>query len=171
MARINVSTTQLGALGAMLRRVVRALRRLALVGAGGAVAIGLLLARGGVSTADVAVTLLLLVPPAVLLFFAQGLRELAALPERLRKVPGEGQERLAELTRIAGDARTARARGLPLLAWRLRGTLGSFRDVAGVALPLRVLTPGFLGLTALSALLCVVLAGAGLIALLLLASG
>ncbi|HUH14689.1 MAG TPA: hypothetical protein VML35_02270 [Gaiellaceae bacterium] len=171
MARITVSTTQLGALGGMLRRVVRAVRRLALLGAGGAVAIGLLLARGGVSTADVAVTLLLLVPPAILLFFAQGVRELAALPERLRKVPGEGQERLAELTRIAGDARTARARGLPLLAWRLRGTLGSFRDVAGVALPLRVLTPGFLGVTALSALLCVVLAGAGLIALLLLASG
>jgi len=171
MARITVSTTQLGALGEVLRRVVHAVRRLALIGTAGAVAIALLLARGGVSTGDVVVTVLLLVPPAVLLLFAQGVRELAALPERLRRVPGEGQERLAELTRIAGDARTTRMRGLPLLAWRLRGTLGSLRDVAGLALPLRVLTPAFLGVTALAALLCVVLAGAGLIALLLLASG
>jgi hypothetical protein len=43
--------------------------------------------------------------------------------------------------------------------------------VAGIALPLRVLTPGFLGLTALAALVCVVVAGAGLVALLVFAAG
>lgn len=171
MARITVSTTQLGALSGVLRGIVRLVRRVALLGLAGAAAIAVLLARGGVSAGDVVVALLLLAPAAVLLFFAQGVRELIALPERLRKIPGEGQERLAELTRIAGEARAARARRLPLLLWRLRGTLGSVRDVAGVALPLRVFTPAFLGLTAVAALLCVVLAGAGLIALVVLAAG
>ena len=131
-------------------------------------AVAALLARGKFSAGDVVITVLLLAPPAILLFFAQGLREVLALPERLRKLPGEGQERLAELTRIAGDARTTRARGIPLLLWRLRGSVGSLRDVAGLALPLRVFTPGFLGLTALAALFCVVLAGAGVVALVVL---
>ncbi|MHB1243911.1 MAG: hypothetical protein ACYC1P_11030 [Gaiellaceae bacterium] len=171
MARITVSTTQLGALSGVLRGVVRLVRRLALLGLAGAAAIAVLLARGGLSASDVVLVLLLLAPAAVLLFFAHGVRQLIALPERLRKIPGEGQERLAELTRIAGEARTARARRVPLLLWRLRGSLGSVRGVAGVALPLRVFTPVFLGLTAVAALLCVVLAGAGVIALVVLAAG
>jgi len=171
MARITVSTTQLGALSGVLRGVVRLVRRVAFLGLAGAAAIAVLLARGGISASDVVLALLLLAPAVVLLFFAQGVRELIALPERLRKIPGEGQEQLAELTRIAGEARTVRARRVPLLLWRLRGTLGSVRDVAGVALPLRVFTPAFLGLTAVAALLCVALAGAGLIALVVLAAG
>lgn len=171
MARITVSTAQLSALAGAVRRIVRYIRRLAFVAIAGVAAIAAALARGGLSGGDAVVILLLLAPPATLLFFAQGLREVLALPERLRKVPGEGQERLAELTRIAGDARTTRTRGMPMLLWRLRGSVGSLRDVAGLALPLRVFTPGFLGLTALAALFCVVLAGAGLVALLVLVAG
>lgn len=169
MARITVSTTQLGGLGAVLRRIVRFVRRVAVVGLAGAAAIAAVLARGGFSVGDVVLTLLLLAPPAILLFFAQGVRELIGLPDRFRRMPGEGQERLAELTRIAGEARTTRARGVPLLLWRLRGSVGSLRDVAGFALPLRVFTPGFLGLAALSIFLCVFIAAAGVIALLVLA--
>lgn len=168
MAQISVSTSQLSALAGIVRRIARFLRRLAFVAVAGVAVIAALLARGEFSTGDAVVTLLLLAPPAILLFFAQGLRELLALPERLRKVPGEGQERLAELTRIAGEARTTRARGVPLLLWRLRGSLGSLRDIAGLALPLRVFTPGFLGLTAIAMLLCFVLAGAGVVALIVL---
>jgi hypothetical protein len=168
MARITVSSTQLGALGGIVRRIVRFLRRLAFVAVAGVAAIAAVLARGDFSTGDAVITLLLLAPPAILLFFAQGLRELLALPERLRKVPGEGQERLAELSRFAGEARTTRARGVPLLLWRLRGSLGSLRDVAGLALPLRVFTPGFLGLTAIAMLFCFMLAGAGVVALIVL---
>lgn len=168
MAQISVSTSQLSALAGIVRRIARFLRRLAFVAVAGVAVIAALLARGEFSTGDAVVTLLLLTPPAILLFFAQGLRELLALPERLRKVPGEGQERLAELTRIAGEARTTRARGVPLLLWRLRGSLGSLRDIAGLALPLRVFTPGFLGLTAIAMLLCFVLAGAGVVALIVL---
>lgn len=171
MAQITVSTTQLSALAGAVRRIIRFIRRLALVAIAGVAAIAALLARGELSAGDVVIAILLLAPAAVLLFFAQGLREVLALPERLRRMPGEGQERLAELTRIAGDARTTRARGVPQLLWRLRGSVGSVRDVAGLALPLRVFTPGFLGLTALAALFCVVLAGAGLVALLVLVAG
>ena len=168
MAQITISTTQLSALGGLVRGIVRFIRRLAFVAATGAAVVAALLARGEFSIGDTVITVLLLAPPAILLFFAQGLREVLALPERLRKIPGEGHEQLAELGRIAGDARATRARGFPLLLWRLRGSLGSFRDVAGVALPLRVFTPGFLGLTAVAALFCVVLAGAGVVALLVL---
>ena len=152
--------------------IVRGIRRLALAAAVGVVPIALLLRReDGFNGFDALVTILLLVPAAIVLVFAQGVLELVALPERLRKIPGEGQERLSELARIAGEARTAKLRNAPFLLWRLRGSIGSLRDVAGIALPLRVLTPAFLGLTALAALGCVVLVGVGLIALLVLAVG
>jgi len=160
VAQITVSATQLGALGGVVRRIVGFIRRLALVAIGAVVLIAALLARGELSAGDTVITVLLLVPPAILLLFAQGLREVLELPERLRKLPGEGQEQIAQLTRIAGQARTARS---PLLLWRLRGSL---RDVAGLALPLRVFTPGFLGVTAVAALFCVLIPGIAVIVLL-----
>ena len=164
--------TQLSTLERLVRRIVRAVRRLAVAALLGVVPIALLLRRDdGFDGLDALVTILLLIPSAIVLFFAQGVLELVSLPERLRRIPGEGQERLAEVARLAGEARTARARNAPFLLWRLRGTIGSLRDVAGIALPLRVLTPGFLGLTALAALVCVVVAGAGLVALLVFAAG
>ena len=171
MARITVSTDQLAALGGLIRGVVRFLRRLSLVAVGAVVVLAVLLQRDGFTTGEAVVTIVLLAPPAVLLLFAQGVQELLALPDRLRRMPGEGEERLAELTRLAGQARATRARGLPLLLWRLRGAFGSVRDVAGVAVPLRVLTPGFLGLAAISALLCVLLPAVVLIVLLVVAAG
>lgn len=168
----RIAATQLSTLERVVRRIVRAVRRLAVVAALGVVPIALLLRRDdGFNGLDALVTILLLLPPAIVLFFAQGVLEIVSLPERVRRIPGEGQERLAELARLAGDARTVRMRNAPLLLWRLRGAIGSLRDVAGIALPLRVLTPGFLGLSALASLLCVALAGAGLIALLVLAAG
>lgn len=163
-----MSVDGLAALSGFLRRVVRFLRRTALVGAAGAAAVLVHFFDDAVTAGDVLLALVLLAPALAVLLFAQGVRELAGLPERLRRMPGEGQERLAELTRIAGQARSTRARGLPLLLWRLRGSVGSLRDLAGIAFPLRVFTPWFLGVTALSLLLCAVLAVAGLIALVLL---
>lgn len=161
--------TQLSGLATLVRGVVWFVRRLALVGLLGVAAIAALLARGGFSAIDAVLTILLLAPPAILLLLAQGVRELLSLPERLRRMPSEGQERIAELTRLAGQARTTGVRGMPLLLWRLRGSAGSLRDVAGLAVPLRVLTPGFLGLALVAALACVLLAGVGLIALIVLA--
>ena len=57
---------------------------------------------------------------------------------------------------------------MPLLLWRLRGSVGSLRGLVGFAPPLRTFTPGFLGLTAIAALCCILLAAAGLVALLVL---
>jgi hypothetical protein len=170
MARITVDVTQLDNLATFVRAIVRFVRRVAFAGLLGAAAITALLARGGFSTFDGIVTILLFAPPAILLLFAQGIRELLGLPERLKRIPHEGQERVSELTRLAGQARTTSVRGMPLLLWRLRGSVGSLRDVAAVAVPLRVLTPGFFGLTLLAALVCVALAGVGLIALAVLAA-
>ena len=170
MARITVDVTRLNSLATLVRALVRFVRRIAFVGLLGVAAIAALLARGGFSVFEAVVTILLLAPSAILLLVAQGILELLALPERLSRIPREGQERVAELSRLAGEARTTSVRRLPLLLWRLRGTVGSLRDVAGVAVPLRVLTPGLLGLALLAALACVVLAGVGLIALLVLAA-
>jgi len=171
MAQITVSTTQLSALAGFLRGFVRVIRRLAFAALIGVALLAAALARGGFSTGDAILTLLLLAPPAIVLFFAQGVAELIALPERLRRMPGEGGQRLQELTRLAGEARSARITGMPSLLWRLRGTVGSFRDLAGMALPLRVLTPPFLGLTAIAMLLCLLLTGVGVIAVIVLAVG
>jgi hypothetical protein len=169
MPQITVSTTQLSSLAGFVRGFVRLVRRLAFAAVIGVALLAAVFARGGFSTGDAVLTVILLTPPAILLFFAQGVAELIALPERLRRMPGEGGQRLQELTKLAGEARRTRLTGLPPMLWRLRGTLGSLRDVAGMALPLRVLTPPFLGLTAIATLLCVVLTGVGVIALVLLA--
>ena len=171
MARITVSTDQLAGLGGLIRGFVRFVRRLALVAFGAAVVLVVLLQRDGYTADEAVLTILFLAPPAILLFFAQGVQQLLAFPDRLRRMPGDGQERLVELTRVAGQTRTTRARGLPLLLWRLRGAFGSVRDVAGVALPLRVFTPGFLALAALSAILCIALPAVVLVALLVIAFG
>ena len=169
MAQITISTTQLSALAGFVRGFVRLVRRLAFAAVIGVALLAAVLARGGFSAGEAILTALLLAPPAILLFFAQGVAELIALPERLRRMPGEGGQRLQELTRLAGEARRTRLAGLPSLLWRLRSTLGSLRDVAGMALPLRALTPPFLGLTAIATLFCVVLTGVGVIALVFLA--
>ena len=157
---------------AFLRGVVRRRRRLALVAAAAVVPVALLLRRDdGFGVLDGVVTVLLLAPAAIVLFFAQGVLELSGLPERLRRLPGEGQERAADLARLGRELRGARLRRLPVLLWRLRGSVASARDLAGIALPLRVLTPGFLALVAFAAVACVVVAGVGLVALLVLAAG
>ena len=148
MARITVSTAQFAGVGGLIRGVVRFVRRLALVAIGAVVVLVVLLQRNGFTVVDGVLTILLLAPPAILFLFAQGVHALLSLPDRLRRMPGDGEERLAELARLAGETRTTRARGLPLLLWRLRGAFGSVRDVAGVAVPVRVFTPGFLGLAA-----------------------
>lgn len=172
MPPLTISTGQLAVLERTVRNIVRTVRRLAFGAVAALVPIALLLQRDdGFEEIDVVVLVLLLAPPAIVLFFARGVLELVSLPGRLQRIPGEGQERLSELARTAGEARSARPRNAPLLLWRLRRSVRSLRDVAGIALPFRVLTPGFLGLTALAALACVVLVGFGLVALVVLAAG
>ena len=172
MPPVTIPTAQLAVLERTVRNIVRAVRRLAFAAVAALLPIALLLQRDdGFEEIDVFVLALLLAPPAIVLFFARGVLELVSLPGRLQRIPGEGQERLTELARLGGEARTVRPRNAPFLLWRLRGTIGSLRDVAGIALPFRVLAPGSLGLTALAAFACVVLVGIGLIALIALAVG
>ena len=150
----------------VIRRFIRFVRRLSLLAFAAVVVLVVLLGRDGLTVGEGVLTVLCLAPPSVLLFFAQGIRELLTLPERLRRLPGDAEERLAALARLASQARTTRARGLPLLLWRLRSAFGGVRDVAGLAMPLRVFTPGFLALAAVSALLCIALPAVVLIAVL-----
>jgi hypothetical protein len=172
VARITVSTDQLAAVERTVRSFIRAVRRLALAAAAVALLIALLLRRDdGFDGADAVLTLLLLTPSAIVFFFTRGVLELVSLPRRLQRVPGESQEQIAELARIAGDARAAKARNAPFLLWRLRGATGSLRDVAGIAFSYRVFTPAFLTAAALSALACVAIVGAGLIALIVVVLG
>lgn len=172
MARITVSTAQLATIERTIRGFVRVLRRLALAAAAFALLIALLLLRdGGFDGADAVLTVLLLTPSAIVFYFTRGVLELVSLPGRLQRVPGESQQQIAELGRIAGDARAAKARNAPFLLWRLRGTTASLRDVAGIAFTYKVFTPAFLTATALSALACVAIVGAGLVALIVVVLG
>ena len=174
MQRASIRTSGLeglAGLAAFVRGLVRILQGFAFATILAVAAIASLLARGGFETVDAVVTAVLLVPPAILLLFAAGLREVLGLPERVRRMPGQGSEQLTELSRIAGEARRARLRRAPTLLWRLRGVVGSTRDLVGFALPLRIFTPGFLGLTALAGFFSLILIGAGLIALIVLAVG
>jgi hypothetical protein len=161
--------SQLGGLGRFVRAIVRALTLLAMAAAAGVGALALVLARGGYEAPEVILTLLLLAAPAIVLFFVAGVRGLLALPERLRRMPQRGGEHMSELSRIAGEARTASWRRAPILLWRLRGLVASTRDVVGFALPLRVFTPPFLALTLGALLVSTILVGVGVTALVVLA--
>jgi hypothetical protein len=166
------STAQFATLDRAVRGLVRKLRRLALASAVAVAPIALLLGReDGFSELEIVFSLVLFAPAVFLFFFTRGILEIVSLPDRLRRMPGEGQERVTELARIGDDARRARVRSTPFLLWRLRRSVGSVRDVAGIALPLRMLTPGYLGLAAGSALACLVIVVAGLICLVVLAAG
>ena len=153
----------------LVRGIARFVRGFAFLVVLAVAAIASALARGGLDAAELVVVVVLLAPPAILLLFAGGLGQLVALPERLRRMPNQGAEQLRELTQIAGEARRAGFRRAPSLLWRLRAVVGSSRDLVGFALPLRVLTPGFLGLTALAAFFGLILLGGGFIALIVLA--
>lgn len=155
----------------VLRAVVKQLRRVVLLTVAAVIAIGVWLGRDGVDGPDAVAVAILLAAPGLVFFFAQGLLELAALPQRVRRLPGEGQERASELARVGRELRGARMRRMPLVLWRLRDAVGSARDVAGMALPFRVLTPGFLALASGALLACGVIVLLGVIALVALASG
>lgn len=78
-------------------------------------------------------------PPLVLGAFWLLLRELVELPERIRRLPGEGREHVEELGRLTREARDARQRGfarLPGMIWRLTRLTGSSRELLTPYAPL-----------------------------------
>ncbi len=150
----------------------RAVRTLALAGLAAAVVIALVVvARWLPAEAGqrVAVALLLavaFVPPAVLLAFYLALRELAALPGRLRASPDVARQHAAELAALA---RGAQERGRPAWrrvpgsAWRLTALVRSSRDLlAPHASVLPFLSVPFLVATLAAAVATVVLVGTAL---------
>jgi hypothetical protein len=171
MPRLADAAVPVATLERILRGLVRQLRRLAAAALVGMVPLAVLLAREGFDAADAVLAAILLAAPAILLFFAHGLNEVAGFPERLRRTPAEGRQRALELAQAGSELRGARLRRLPLVLWRLRGAVGSVRDVAGIALPLKVLTPGFLGIAAVAGFACVGVVVAGVVALVVIAVG
>jgi hypothetical protein len=150
MEEVEPRTTTMSKSASMLRRaaeiarrVVRGLRRLAIVAAA-CVSLAWLVwlvdapAGGTEGWAERIVALaVLLSPPAVLLVFVSGLSELAKLPERARGLPGDVRAELAP--RPGSEARGAR--GLLASLFRLARLAWGSRDVlspyAAVTIALR----------------------------------
>jgi hypothetical protein len=169
MSSFDAAKVQLGAFRGIVRAVVRAFVLLALGAGAGVGLLGVLFAREGLDGAEIVFLVLLLGAPLVVLMFAAGLRSLVELPERVLRMPRRGVDQVDALTRIADDARTARWRHAPFLLWRVGSLVSSTRDLVRIALPLRIFVPGFLWLTLASVVVCAVLVGIGMIALVVLA--
>ena len=141
------------------------MRRLAFAGAVAAALLVLLLALDGLAAEDVVLAPLLFAPPAILFFFALAAGQVLALPERLR--PRAHPEPGA--ARRAGPSRSRRTHYERARASASSsGGCGAPSARCGL-MPLRVFTPWFLGLAAVSALLCVVLLGVAAVAVVVVA--
>ena len=169
MSGFETAKHQLGAFRRVVLLVVRGFVLLALAAGLGVGLLVLALARDGMDAADVVVAALLLAAPATVLVFAAGVRQLLGIPERVLRMPQRGAEHAEDLARLAAEARGAGLRRAPILAWRLRNVVSSARDLVGIALPLRIFAPPFLWLTFLAIVVCCLLVGVGLIALIVLA--
>lgn len=112
-------------------------------------------------------------PPLVLGAFWLLLREVVELPERIRRMPGEGRAHAEELGRLAREARHPRAGGLrrlPVLVWRSLRLSDSSRELLTPYAPLLpLLSVPFLAAVALAALGVVVECAVALLLVLLLA--
>ena len=94
------------------------------------------------------------VPPAVLGFLWFALKELAELPDRLRRLPATARERRVDFERLSGQLREPGRRlvRLPLMLWRLRVLAGAARDLVTPHAPLLpFLSLPFLTLSAFAA--------------------
>jgi hypothetical protein len=115
--------------------------RLALAGAAAGALIVYAVLRDGDRgiAAEIVVVALAAAPPVVLGAFWLLLRELVELPDRIRRLPGQGREHLEELGRLARDARATRQRGfarVPGTIWRLTRLTGSSRELLTPYAPL-----------------------------------
>lgn len=123
----------------------RATLRVVLVGAAAGAVIVYAALRDGAPEATqgwlagVVVIALAAAPPLVLGAFWLILREVVELPERIRRMPGEGRAHAEELGRLAREARDPRRRSsrrLPSLIWRMLRLTGSSRELLTPYAPL-----------------------------------
>ena len=112
-------------------------------------------------------------PPLVLGAFWLRLREVVELPERIRRMPGEGRAHAEELGRLAREARHPRQGGvrrLPILIWRTLRLSSSSRELLTPYAPLLpLLSIPFLGAVAFSAIGVLIECAVALIVVILLA--
>jgi hypothetical protein len=137
-------------MAALVLTLARAVRALALFATAAALVIAVLLYRDGASGDDVLAVLLAIAPPIMLWVLWTALRELAGLPERLRRLPETARGHGDDMRRLAEDLRTPGRRlvGVPLALWRLREVSELVRPHAAV---LPFLSTWFLTLAAIAA--------------------
>ena len=123
---------------AVVLTVARSVRLLALLAGLAALVLVVELYSDGVSGLDVVAGLVVIAPPIVLWLLWAALRELAELPERLRRLPETARERKVDLDRVAADLREPGRRliRLPGTLWRLRVLAGAAREFATPHAPL-----------------------------------
>jgi hypothetical protein len=134
--------------------VARAVQLLGLASALAAIVIGAWLSNAGFEDTDLITAVLAFAPPVVLWILWMALKELAELPERLRRLPQAARERRVDVEGLAAELREPGRRfvRLPLALWRMRGVAGAVRDLVTPHAPLLPFLSGtFLTLSALAA--------------------
>jgi hypothetical protein len=137
-------------MGSFVQAVAQAVRTLALFASAAALVIAVVVYNDGIAGDDVLLVLLAIAPPVMLWVLWTALRELAGLPERLRRLPETARGHGDEMRRLADDLRTPGRRlvGVPLALWRLREMSELVRPHAAV---LPFLSVWFLTLSAIAA--------------------
>jgi hypothetical protein len=130
--------------------VAQGVRTLALFASAAALVIAVVLYRDGASGDDVLAVLLAIAPPVMLWVLWVALRELAGLPERLRRLTETARGHGRDVQQLAADLRTPGKRlvSVPLALWRLREVSELVRPHAAV---LPFLSVWFLTLSAIAA--------------------
>lgn len=139
----------------VLLSVANATRVLALAATASALVIAIVLYEDGISADEVLAVLVALAPPVMLWILWGALRQLAELPDTVRRLPETARGHGDHLRRMASELRTPGKRffRLPLILWRLRGMSELIRPHAAV---LPFLSVWFLTLSALAALAAVI---------------
>jgi hypothetical protein len=152
--------------------VARTVRTLAYLTSAAALVIAYVLYDDGVSGLDVLAMVLAIAPPVMLWLLWAALRELAELPDRLRRLPESAREQRAELERLAAELRepARRIARLPGTLLRLRRLVVAARDLLAPHAPLLpFFSLPFLAASAVAALAAVVEIGLALALLIVLA--
>jgi hypothetical protein len=138
------------AMQSFVSALAQGVRTLAVFASAAALVIAVSIYDDGVAGDDVLVVLLAIAPPVMLWVLWTALRELAGLPERLRRLPETARGHGEDMRRLAGDLRTPGRRllSVPLALWRLREVTELVRPHAAV---LPFLSVWFLTLSAIAA--------------------
>ena len=144
--------------------LARAVLRLAVVAGAAALVIAYTLYEDGLTGGEVLAIGLVLAPPVVLGVLWAALRELAELPEKLRRLPETARGHGEDVRRLADELRTPGKRlvRVPVVLWRLRGAAELVRPHAAV---LPFLSVPFLTVSALAAFAAVAEIGIALVLL------